>query len=87
MLELADNGAWPPAEQPIRRYYTGENTTDWEATQVNAQPPLDWVVVTRDLWKDFGDFTLTGLAPTALGGDALFDKIRLARTIEELEKE
>ena len=41
----------------------------------------EWVVVTRDLWKDFGDFTLTGIAPTAIGGDALFDRIELLREL------
>ena len=33
------------------------------------RPPREWTVVTRDLWEDFGDFTLTGIAPTAMGGD------------------
>ena len=33
-------------------------------------------VVTRDLWADLGDWTVTGIAPTAIsGGDALFDAI------------
>jgi hypothetical protein len=30
--------------------------------------------VTVDLWSDFGEFTLTGIAPTAMGGPALFDR-------------
>jgi gluconolactonase len=34
-------------------------------------------VVTRDLWGDFGDLTLTGISPTAMGSDALFDRIEL----------
>jgi hypothetical protein len=29
------------------------------------------------LWADFGDFTLTGIAPTAIGGPALFDRVEL----------
>ena len=33
--------------------------------------------MTCDLWQDFGTFTLTGIAPTAIGGDALFDRIEL----------
>jgi hypothetical protein len=40
--------------------------------QVAEQAPRDWVVVTRDLWKEFGTMTLTGIAPTAMGGDAFF---------------
>jgi hypothetical protein len=35
--------------------------------------------VTRDLWADFGDSTITGIAPTAMGGPALFDRIELLR--------
>jgi hypothetical protein len=45
--------------------------------------PANWTVVTRDLWKDFGDFTLTGLAPTPMGGPALFDRIELLQWPEE----
>lgn len=43
-----------------------------------------WVVVTRDLWKDFGDFTITGvqfLCPERR--DAGFDEIFLAKREED----
>lgn len=83
MLELADDGAWPPAQQPLRRYYSGRNTTGWQAVQVAVNSPEEWTVVTRDLWKDFGEFTLTGLAPTAMGGPALFDNIDLLRSLPD----
>jgi len=82
MIELAGDGQWPPADKPLWRYYSGENTTDWQAVQVSPDVPGDWVVVTRDLWKDFGSFTLTGIAPTALGGEALFDRIELLRSLD-----
>jgi putative heme-binding domain-containing protein len=82
MLELADGGRWPPAEEPLRRYYSGENHTGWAAVQVSPQPPREWTVVTRDLWKDFGDFTLTGIAPTAIGDEAMFDRIELLRSVD-----
>jgi hypothetical protein len=36
--------------------------------------PTDWTAVTVDLWKDGGDFTLTGIGMSALGGPALFDR-------------
>jgi hypothetical protein len=39
--------------------------------------------VTVDLWKDFGEFTLTGIAPTALEGPALFDTIELLQSLED----
>jgi hypothetical protein len=80
MLELADNGAWPVAADARRRFYSGANTTAWKAVRVAEQVPRDWVVVTRDLWKEFGAMRLTGLAPTAMGGDAFFARIELLAT-------
>ena len=77
MLEFAADGTWPPAEKPLRRYHAGKNTSGWQSVEVALHPPREWTVVTRDLWKDFGNFTLTGLAPTAMGGPALFDRIEL----------
>jgi len=85
LIELADNGAWPPADKPLRRYYSGKNTTAWQAVEVSPLAPTEWVVVTRDLWKDFGNFTLTGIAPTAMGGEALFDRIELLRSLDNLK--
>ncbi len=82
MLELAASGQWPPADRPLRRYCAGQNTTGWAAVQVAPQAPSQWTVVTRDLWKDFGPFVLTGIAPTAMGGDALFDRIELLSSID-----
>lgn len=81
MIELASDGKWPPADKPIWRYYSGQNTTGWAARQVAADAPQQWVEVTCDLWKDFGTFTLTGIAPTAMGGDALFDRLELLREL------
>lgn len=82
MFELADSGRWPPADKPLRRYYSGGNSSGWAATQVSTDVPLEWTTVTVDLWKDFGEFTLTGIAPTAMGGPALFDRIELLRTLD-----
>jgi putative membrane-bound dehydrogenase-like protein len=83
MLELADHGHWPRAEQPQFRYYAGQNATGWQAVEVSAEAPTLWTVVTRDLWQDFGDSVLTGIAPTAMGGPALFDAVELLRSPEE----
>lgn len=85
MLELAADGQWPAAEQPLRRYYSGTNATGWAAVQVSAEVPRRWVVVTRDLWADFGEFNLTGIAPTANGGAALFDRIELLRSLDDVK--
>ncbi len=82
MIELAGGGKWPPAEKPIWRYYSGKNTTGWAACGVSPEAPKEWTTVTRDLWKDFGSFTLTGIAPTTMGGEAMFDCIELLRTLD-----
>jgi hypothetical protein len=79
MLEVADQGQWPPADKPLRRYVAGQNTTGWQARPLAAQPPRQWAEVVVDLWQDFGPFTLTGIAPTAMGGPACFDRIELRR--------
>jgi putative membrane-bound dehydrogenase-like protein len=79
MLELASSGRWPQPEVAAGRYFAGRNTTAWRARETNANPPREWTTVTFDLWKDMGAFTLTGLAPTAMGGDAWFDRIELRR--------
>lgn len=83
MIELANDGRWPAAGAPELRYYAGKNSTPWQATEVSPGIPQEWTLVTRDLWKDFGDCTLTGIAPTAMGGAALFDAIQLLRTTED----
>ncbi len=82
MLEFADDGQWPPADQTLRRYFAGKNLTGWQAVGIAPRPPTDWTVMTRDLWQDFGDFTLTGIAPTAIAGPALFDRIELLRVLD-----
>jgi putative membrane-bound dehydrogenase-like protein len=85
LIELADNGGWPPAGKALRRYFSGTNRTNWQATQVSGAVPKDWAVITVDLWKDFGEFTLTGIAPTAMGGAAYFDRIELLASIDAIE--
>jgi len=80
MIELADDGSFPPNGKPIRRYHSGKNTTTWKSLEVSSETPVEWAVVTCDLWKDSGQFTLTGIALNAFGGEALFDRIELLRT-------
>jgi putative heme-binding domain-containing protein len=86
MLELADRGAWPREDESRGRLYSGRNTTPWQAVLVSNQVPREWVVVTSDLWQEFGNMTLTGLAPTAMGGDACFARIELLQLLEEPKK-
>jgi putative membrane-bound dehydrogenase-like protein len=82
MIELADNGKFPVINSPRFRYYCGRNISPWMATEISSKIPTEWTTVTRDLWKDFGDSTITGIAPTAMNGPALFDKVELLQSIE-----
>jgi putative heme-binding domain-containing protein len=81
MLELAANGNWPSANEPGRRYHAGKNSSGWQSLEVDSTAPREWSVVTRDLWQDAGEFTLTGIAPTAMGGPVFFDSIELLQQI------
>ncbi len=85
MIELADNGGWPAAESSLRRYYSGANTTNWQAKMLSNVAPREWTVITVDLWQDFGEFTLTGIAPTAMGGAADFDRLEFLASLDGVD--
>jgi putative membrane-bound dehydrogenase-like protein len=80
MVELAASGQWPRPEDARRRYFAGKNTTEWRAREVSASAPANWREEIFDLWHDCGAFTLTGIAPTAMGGPAFFDRIELMQS-------
>jgi hypothetical protein len=88
-LQLNHDGQWGPSPaMPGKfRYYSGNVPEPYGAAlQVDAQLPGEWVVVTRDLFADFGAFTLTGLALSPMDGDfALFDHIYLGRSVRDFE--
>jgi hypothetical protein len=53
---------------------------------VDSKGPKDWTVVTRDLFADFGEFTLTGYGVgLERGAPALYDHIYLGRNIGDLD--
>ena len=79
MIELADNGQFPPNDKPVRTYYVGKNTTGWTSNQLDKKIPTDWKVYTIDLWKNNGDFIITGMAFTTMGGTGNYDRIELLR--------
>jgi hypothetical protein len=57
------------------------------ATRLDNRLPEQWVVVTRDLFADFGAFEFTGLMLACPDGEsAHFDHIHLARTPGDLER-
>ena len=52
------------------RYHAGANVNNWNPSiQVNANIPTTWTVVTRDLFEDWGPFTMTGMAFTPFDGN------------------
>ena len=85
MLELADKGQFPDESQPYRSYHSGRNTTGWASHKLAPEAPEKWTSVTIDLWKDNGNFSLTGVAFTAMGGDAAYDSLELFRSLEDLK--
>jgi hypothetical protein len=88
-LQLNHDGAWgPTGASPTKfRYHAGPGPECFGASlAVDRNLPVDWVVVTRDLFADFGEFTWTGLALSPIDGDyALFDHLYLARTPKDFE--
>ena len=90
LLQLNANGAFGPlagATTPAFRYEAGgPNPYKAAAIKLDEKLPAGWVVVTRDLFADFGAFSLDGLAFTAADGEAaLFDQVYLARTADDLK--
>jgi hypothetical protein len=87
MIQLHNSaGSWN------RRYLAGRRspiTAGWgPMLPIADTAPAEWVVVTRDLFKDFGPMRLTGLALTPMdGGSAgLFDNYYLGRTVADLDR-
>ena len=82
MVELAADRSFPPETKPVRTYYVGDNSTGWKSNQLAKEAPEDWRTFTIDLWKGNGEFQLTGIALTVMGGKASFDRIELMREVE-----
>jgi hypothetical protein len=90
LLQLNANGGFGPPRGkpgPAFRYEAGpaENSFNAAAIKVDSKLPTGWTVVTRDLFADFGEFRLDGIALAPGPGDyGLFDHIYLARSESEL---
>lgn len=81
MIQFHTNRGWE------QRYTAGMPTVPWPSLKVANQAPANWEIVTRDLFKDFGALTLTGVALTPMDGTAgFYDHLYLGRTIEDLDK-
>ena len=79
MLQLHDATDWH------LRYTAGPNPYGWMTKFVADKAPAAWTVVTVDVFKDFGERTLTGMAFTIHGGAGYFDHVYLGRTIDDLD--
>ena len=80
MLQLHDDKDWHI------RYTAGANKFGWTSQTVAEKLPAEWTVVTIDLYKDFGEREIHGLALTTFDGvSGYFDHIYFGRTIEELD--
>jgi hypothetical protein len=96
-LQLNHDGAWGPfapgtsgagREGAKFRYHAGPGGECYGASLVISDklPAPKFEVVTRDLFADFGEFTLSGLAFSPVDGNAaLFDHLYLARQMEDFE--
>ncbi len=89
-LQLNHDGQWGPTEgKPAKfRYHAGPGAECFGASvAIDVALPSGFVLVTRDLFADFGEFTLTGLALSPVDGDyALFDHIYLGASSEDFEQ-
>jgi hypothetical protein len=91
-LQLGHDGHFGPEEDaspsPTFRYDAGTGPVSYKAAlRIATAKPSEWTVVTRDLYADFGKFTLTGLSFAAVDGDyALFDHIYLGRSMDDFQR-
>jgi hypothetical protein len=96
-LQLNHDGTWGPSppgttgtgrEGAKFRYHAGPGGECYGASLVISDklPAPKFEVVTRDLFADFGEFTLSGLAFSPVDGNAaLFDHLYLGRQMEDFE--
>ncbi len=97
--EPAEQGEQAEQEKPDRepqtlRYFAGRGDSPTAGARrvwiwsTHADLPDAWIVVTRDLYGDFGGFTgdVSSLTLSCTGGsDVLFDHIYLGRTPDDFE--
>src|SRR5438046_3437320 len=80
MLQMHDEKDWN------LRLTAGVDEPNWGSKFVAPARPEKWTLVTRDLFADFGERTIQGIALTVLGQQpGSFDHIYFGRTIEELD--
>jgi hypothetical protein len=69
------------------RFHLGVNGPGWVSKSLGEKVPAEWQLVTRDLFQEFGAVTVSGIALTAMDGEAaLFDHVLLGRTVADLDR-
>ncbi|MCI0359640.1 MAG: hypothetical protein L0211_14280 [Planctomycetaceae bacterium] len=71
------------------RYHIGPQATflDDRSIRIGTALPSDWAVVTRDLYADYGELTITGIALTPHDDhNGLFDHIYFARDPRDFDR-
>jgi len=87
-IQLNHDGAWGPNAAGAKfRYHAGPGAEPFGSSlQIADETPKGYVVVTRDLYADFGEFTLDGLGFFATpGAEGFFDAIYLGRGAADFE--
>ncbi|MBD3182144.1 hypothetical protein GF312_07625 [Candidatus Poribacteria bacterium] len=85
MIQFPDGGSWG-VQTNGGRYFAGVNKATWPGIQVSDEAPIEWEYHIRDLFEDFGEFNLSGMALTQFDNVGYYDSIYLAWTEEELEQ-
>jgi biopolymer transport protein ExbB len=87
-LQLAGGGDWEIESRGVKRSmkYAAGQAADAAAVLVQSTLPDEWTVVTRDLFADFGETTITGLRIGCPDGEyILLDGMRFFRSLDDLE--
>lgn len=91
-LQLATDGRWgeemTPQERQTYRYDAGTGERAHKgARRMEERLPTEWIVVTRDLVGDWGDFNLTGISfGSSDDQPAYLDHVYLSRTPLDMDK-
>ncbi len=81
LLGFANDNSWSG-----KRYAAGEYGLGAQGVKIAEKAPVEWTVVTRDIYKDFGAFGLTGILFSSAGaGTSRFDQVILGRSIADLD--
>jgi hypothetical protein len=80
MLQMHDEKDWNI------RFTAGIDERNWGTKFVDKNPPEKWTLVTRDLFEEFGERTIQGIALTVFGQPGYFDHIYFGATIDDLDR-